>query len=75
MASSWHRDDHDHITSLNVPSLILAIGGWLPAALLRDAAPFSRYYSARNKFERFRVFLELISRFEFEFCRCVNYFF
>ena len=33
------------------------------------------YYSARNKFERFRWFLELISRFEFEFCRCVNYFF
>ena len=33
------------------------------------------YYSARNKFERFRGFLELISRFEFEFCRCVNYFF
>ena len=33
------------------------------------------YYAARNKFERFRGFLELISRFEFEFCRCVNYFF
>ena len=32
------------------------------------------YYSARNKFERFRGFLELISRFEFEFCHCVNYF-
>ena len=27
------------------------------------------YYSTRNKFERFRGFLELISRFEFEFCR------
>ena len=32
------------------------------------------YYSARNKFERFRGFLELVSRFEFEFCRRVNYF-
>ena len=33
------------------------------------------YYSARNKFERFRFFfLVLISRFEFEFCRCVNFF-
>ena len=32
------------------------------------------YYSARNKFERFRGFLELISRFEFEFCRCENFF-
>ena len=27
------------------------------------------YHSARNQFERFRGFLELISRFEFEF-RC-----
>ena len=27
------------------------------------------YYSRRNKFELFRGFLELISRFEFEFCR------
>ena len=34
-----------------------------------------RYYSRRNKFERFRGFLELISRFEFEFCRRENYFF
>ena len=28
------------------------------------------YYAAENKFERFRVFLELNSRFEFEFRRC-----
>ena len=27
------------------------------------------YHAARNLFERFRGFLELISRFEFEFCR------
>ena len=33
------------------------------------------YYSRRNKFELFRGFLELISRFEFEFCRRENYFF
>ena len=33
------------------------------------------YYSARNQFERFRGFLELISRFEFEFRRRENYFF
>ena len=32
------------------------------------------YHSARNQFERFRVFLELISRFEFEFRRRGNYF-
>ena len=32
------------------------------------------YHAARNLFERFRVFLELISRFEFEFCRCENFF-
>ena len=33
------------------------------------------YHAARNLFERFRGFLELIRRFEFEFCRCGNYFF
>ena len=33
------------------------------------------YHSTGNKFERFRGFLELISRFEFEFCRRGNYFF
>ena len=33
------------------------------------------YHSTGNKFERFRVFLELISRFEFEFRRRENYFF
>ena len=33
------------------------------------------YHATGNKFERFRVFLELISRFEFEFCRLENYFF
>ena len=33
------------------------------------------YHAARNLFERFRVFLELISRFEFEFCRRGNYIF
>ena len=32
------------------------------------------YYAARNKFERFRGFLQLINRFEFEFCRCVIFF-
>ena len=35
----------------------------------------SQYHSARNKFERFREFLELISRFEFDFRRCENYIF
>ena len=30
---------------------------------------FSKYYSRPNQFERFRVFLELISRFEFDFLR------
>ena len=32
------------------------------------------YHSTGNKFERFRGFLELIRRFEFEFCRRENYF-
>ena len=30
------------------------------------------YHAARNQFERFRGFLELISRFEFEFRRRGN---
>ena len=34
-----------------------------------------KYYSARNQFERFRGFLELIRRFEFEFRRRENYIF
>ena len=33
-----------------------------------------RYYSRQKKFERFRGFLELISRFEFEFRRCELFF-
>ena len=33
------------------------------------------YHVAENKFERFRGVLELISRFEFVFCRCENYIF
>ena len=33
------------------------------------------YHAAENKFERFRGFLQLISRFEFEFRRCGNYIF
>ena len=33
------------------------------------------YHSPGNKFERFRGFLELIGRFEFELCRRENYFF
>ena len=33
-----------------------------------------QYYSRPNLFERFRVFLELISRFEFEFRRCGIFF-
>ena len=32
------------------------------------------YHSTGNQFERFRGFLELISRFEFEFCRRENFF-
>ena len=35
---------------------------------------FAQYHSARNQFERFREVLELISWFEFEFCRRGNYF-
>ena len=38
-------------------------------------SPHSLYRMAENQFERFRWFLELISRFEFEFRRCENYIF
>ena len=43
--------------------------------LLNSSHVRERYHSTGNKFERFRGFLELISRFEFEFCRRGNYFF
>ena len=33
------------------------------------------YHAAENKFERFRGFLELISRFEFDFLRREKFFF
>ena len=45
----------------------------LSAAQLRVL--FWQYYSVENQFERFRVFLELISRFEFEFQCRENYIF
>ena len=35
----------------------------------------TKYYSPGNQFERFRGFLELIRRFEFDFRRRENYFF
>ena len=41
----------------------------------RKSYPWKSTYSDRNKFERFRGFLELISRFEFEFCRLRELFF
>ena len=37
--------------------------------------PDVKYYSPGNQFERFRGFLELIRRFEFDFRRRENYFF
>ena len=35
----------------------------------------ARYHAPGNQFARFRGFLELISRLEFDFCRCGNYYF
>ena len=57
--------------------------GLLVFSLSAGEGRFQRQFTIRlnachvpgNKFERFRVFLVLISRFEFEFCRCVNFFF
>ena len=57
---------------------VVEVGQYL---VTRNASEFlhtvacREYHSRRNKFERFRGFLELISRFEFEFCRRENYFF
>ena len=47
----------------------------LHASVGLGAAFGNTYHAARNLFERFRGVLELIRRFEFEFCRCGNYFF
>ena len=44
-----------------------------PSSFLRRVAAF--YYSVQNQFERFRGFLELIGRFEFELRRRENYIF
>ena len=41
----------------------------------RARCGYGDYHAPGNKFERFRGFLELISRFEFEFCRCENFIF
>ena len=57
-----HADDLD--------ALLLVVGGRGRRHQLQQ------YHSAENKFERFSgFFLELISRFEFGFCRCENYVF
>ena len=50
-----------------------ATGG--KAQFLQDAERNAAYHSTGNQFDRFRGFLELISRFEFEFCHQKNYFF
>ena len=51
------------------------IGDWLDLAVLEESKRISAYHARRNKFERFRGFLELISRFEFDFLRRENYIF
>ena len=43
--------------------------------LVMDGRCQDEYYAPGNQFERFGGFLELISRFEFEFCRRENYYF
>ena len=56
-------------------------GQWCPMTIsstkgFESAATWLlKYHAAENKFERFRRFLQLISRFEFEFRRCGNYIF
>ena len=50
---------------LLVRTLFWGFPGWLSLT----------YHARRNQFERFRWFLELISRFEFDILRRENYFF
>ena len=38
-----------------------------------SVATETEYHSTGDNFERFRPFLELIRRFDFDFCRCGNY--
>ena len=45
-----------------------------PSFLLFSGRQLRLYHAARNLFERFREFLELICKFEFEFCRCGIFF-
>ena len=63
----WAQD-LSHVCCERVSIACLLIHGWLQLMDLR-------YHARRNQFERFRAFLELISRFEFDFRRCRNYFF
>ena len=55
--------------------LLIVCGLSSNAAVLMSRIVVGTYHARRNIFERFREFLELISRFEFEFCRRGNYIF
>ena len=50
---------------------------WQETGQVVDVRPSKEpgYHSPGNQFERFRGFLELVRRFEFEFCRRENFFF
>ena len=64
------------IVMMSIPSTkVLSRNCRFPSRNAIFGTSLKHYHAARNLFERFRGFLELMSRFEFEFCRCGNFFF
>ena len=66
------RQSRSSLDIISTSPVYLALN---PGCLRRLRSAAGKYHSPGNKFERFRRFLELISRFEFEFCRPGEYFF
>ena len=67
--------EHYFAVDVNFHSCVLQIGSSSHRFCVLLHGLSGAYHAARNQFERFRVFLELISRFEFEFRRRGNDFF
>ena len=73
------RDSQGQVRTQGNALELLEVAMWVALTQHQSGRKFlfehPAYYSTGNKFERFRGFLELISRFEFEFRRRGNYFF
>ena len=79
--STWSACCNDLLSTLCLSrsilqETVLPTPSWILFKICESCA-FSAalYHSPGNQFERFREVLELIRRFEFEFCRRENYFF